>query len=168
MEYFLMTQDTRIANLVQTAPSKELRSIADRSETEIIQLLVKENEHCEYVDYLENPVPLVSERLKQIMEQIDQKVVFDPVVLADPQHGVQHLYWRFSPLKVQCPVSQAEFNQDGTFKKLHINPEAVAGLRLFQIDQVTKCFIVMNLIVVEMMLRRDLTGFKLTKVVLER
>jgi hypothetical protein len=168
MEYFLITQDNRIINYPeQLEISKSFcnREISD--ELGPIQLRIREKDRIEYVDFIARPVPLVSDELKRLLKQFEKAAIFTPVVLADLKHGVQSLYWSLNPPKLDCLSSHTEFNKNGTVGKIVLNPAPVAGFRMFKIDRVIESFLVINLILVESILRRSLTGFRFTRVEVE-
>lgn len=167
MDYFLLFQDQRIPHPVE--PSGALKALFENhpDANAVIQLNIKTAEYTEYIDFIAKPWPLVSDRLKQLLQRFEKKATFLPVVLADKVHGEQHLYWGLIPPKLDCLSEDTQFNKDGTIKKLVLDPKPAAACRLFQIDRVMENYLVANLIVVESMLRRNFTGFKLTRIELE-
>lgn len=172
MDYFLITQDNRwLDRVVPIANPGSLfnhETAADKpDELTPIQINVREAVSPEYVDFIERPLALVSERLKRVWKMVEPEAVFAPVVLTEVKRNVQKLYWHFNPPKIRCLSTQAEFYPNQTIKKLVINPATVADYRIFKIDQTLEPFIVCNLVVVESMLRRGFTGFKFTKVELD-
>lgn len=167
MDYFLITQDQRIVNRVEPVGTTPL--IQDsHDETTPVQLEIKAKDSVEYVDFIERPVPLLSDRLKQLLKLYEPEMAFYPVILTDSRHCSQTLYWKPNLPKLECLSSQAEFHKNGTIKQLVVNESQLSGWRLFQVDQVLEPFIVFDLMIVESMLRRGLTGFKLTRIALER
>jgi hypothetical protein len=164
MDYFWITQDTRIANLPQPKGMTRRQSgETPQAEDELEQYFLKEQAKNSEVDFLARPAPLVSDRLKQLLERLDQTCGFTPVVFCDLKHSTQSLYWRLNPLPIQCCIDQ-EFTNDQTLRKLLLNAALPVDLRIFKIDRIADSLIFCNLIVVESILRRGLTGLKFTKV----
>jgi hypothetical protein len=169
LEYFLITQDHRIPNYPEPlGMSKSFFKQEKLDEFNPVQLQIKDKESIEYVDFIERPVPLVSDELKQLLKQFEKKAGFTPVVLVDLKRGVQSLYWSLHLPKVDCLSSHSEFNKNGTINKLVLNPVPAAAFRMFQVDRVIEDFIMINLVLVESLLRRDLTGFRFTRVEVEK
>ena len=168
MDYFLISQDNRLSNRVEPVGlGKALRENPNRNALTPLQLQITGQDNTEYVDFIERPLPLLSDRLKELWQVYEKRAAFAPLILADVRRGVQYVYWSLTPPKLQCLSSSTEFNQNATLKKLVINSMAVSGFRLFQIDQVMENLLIVNLLVLESMLRRNFTGFKFTKVTLE-
>jgi hypothetical protein len=164
MDYFWVTQDTRISNLPHPeGMTRRQPGETPQAEDDLEQYFLKEQAETTEVDFLARPAPLVSDRLKQLLERLDQTCGFTPVVFCDLKHESQSLYWRLNPLPLQCCVD-LEFNKDQTLQKLILNAALPVNLRMFKIDRVTDSLIFFNLIVVESILRRGLTGLKFTKI----
>jgi hypothetical protein len=165
MDYFWVTQDTRIANLPQ--PEGMTRSQpgeTPQAEDEPEHYFLKEQAEHVVVDFLARPAALVSDQLKQLLERLDKTCVFTPVVFCDLKHSSQLLYWRLNPLPLQCRIDDLEFVPDRTLQKLTLNAAPPVNLRIFKIDRIADSLFFFNLIVVESILRRGLTGLKFTKV----
>jgi hypothetical protein len=166
MDYFLISQDLRIPNRVEpvglTGLLRQSRQ-EDNEDDDLIQVYVKTHQDSEYVDFIERPVPLASDPLKKVLMIFEKRANFTPIVLADLQRQVQTLYWMINPPKLHCLAASAEFNKNGTIKRVVIDSEKVRGYRLFQIGGIMENLIGINLVVAEGILRRDLTGFKLTQ-----
>lgn len=168
MDYFLISQDKRIANLVEPVGlGKALRENPGRDVLTPIQLQITVHDNTEYVDFIERPAPLVSDRLKELWQAYEKRVAFTPVLLADARQGVQQVYWSLTPPKLQCLANHTEFNCNASLDNLVLNPTTVAGFRIFQIDQLVENFLIINLMVLESMLRRNFTGFKFAKIASE-
>jgi hypothetical protein len=117
------------------------------------------------VDFIERPVPLVSDRLRKVLQMYHREIVFAPVVLTDLKRAL--LYWYFKPPQVKCISNQTEFYKNETIKKLVINQTQTAGYRVLQVDHLIQTFILFDLMVVESLLRRGFTGFRLERIEVE-
>jgi hypothetical protein len=161
MDFFLVTQDNRIINRIEPIGiTKDMFKEALSEDDEPMLFYLKEKSQNDYVDLIERPVFLVSDRCKKVLKMYSKQTIFAPVVLGETQQSFQEVYWYVRPPKIDCLSEQAEFNKNGTLKRLVINPGRVAGHRVFQIDQIMESFIVIDLVVLESLLRRGLVGFR--------
>jgi hypothetical protein len=119
------------------------------------------------MDFIERPAPLVSDRLKELWQAYERRTVFAPVILADVRQGIQQVYWSPTPPKLPCLADRTEYNRNATLNNLVLDPEAVAGFRIFKVDQLIENLLIIDLLVLESMLRRNFTGFKFRKVALK-
>lgn len=169
MEYFLLEQDQRVANAVipmnVDIPRRAFSrlNVAEQDDG-AVQYYVKGHSSIEYVDFIERPIPLITDAVKQVMERYDPKIFFKPVVLADPKRMRQTLYWLVIPRIVEGLSSKSEFNKTGTLKRLVIDEKKVGDATIFRIDRVLEDQIVINLYVAESLLRRGFKGLRLKRV----
>jgi hypothetical protein len=168
MDFFLIVQDNRVLNLPKLAGiSRTQTKKATPNELESELFLIKEQEDPVDVDFIEHPVPLVSDRLKQLLKSFDQRCVFTPAVLGDIKRGAQYLYWRLIPPAFYCRATDLEFTEDRTLRQVTLPVSLPAHLRVFKVERVAEEMIFINLIVLESMLRRGFTGFKFTRIELK-
>lgn len=175
MDFFVILQDKRIPDIVEPMGaskviSKDVLNInnADKLERLLVQFQIKEKTHNEYVDYIECPVQLVSDKLKRLLEKYDSSVFFIPVMLADLKNERQEIYWLMVPDVKDCLSPQTEFNKDGTLKKLVIDERKAALFKVFKVKGLLENLLVIRLDVAESILRRDYAGIKLKKVAKEK
>jgi hypothetical protein len=165
MEYFLICQDNRIFNYPEPLGiSKTFLQPERPDQFSPVQFQLRTRERIEYVDFIAKPLPLVSDELKRLLNHFEKAARFTPVVLADMKRGTQRLYWSLEPPKTDCLSDRTEFNKDGTVKRLALRPFPAAGPRMFRIDRVKEDLIVLNLVLVESLLRRDLLGFRFSRI----
>ena len=171
MEYYIIYQDERIYNFTEpTGVAKVIDlSLIKRGKIEAlddspVQVYIKEKSENEYIDFIDKPVTLISENLKQVFDAYDEKIFFKPVVFADAKRMKQDLYWLMVPEGVKCLSSDSEFNRDETLKKLVIDEERVGFSKIFKVSDILEDIIVVNQDVAESILRRDFTGIRLKKV----
>ncbi|MED0679991.1 serine protease [Aneurinibacillus thermoaerophilus] len=171
MNYFIIFQDERVFDAVEPVGiSRVLRKemlteehIDDIEELHL-QFPIKEKTKNEYVDFIQKPIPLLSDKLKQIIEKYAPGLYVKPVVLVDRKRMRQALYWMMIPPCIDCLSERSEFHKDGTIKRLVIDETRAAFTPLFQIEGIMEKYIVINLAVAESLLRRDFTGIRLAKV----
>jgi hypothetical protein len=165
MDFFLIVQDNRVLNLPKLVGISRTRTEkATPNELEPEHFLLKEQEETVYVDFIEHPVPLVSDRLKQLLKSLDHRCVFTPVVFGDIKRGAQHLYWRLIPPAFYCRATDLEFTKERMLRQVTLPGPLPADLRVFKVDRIADGIIFINLIVLESMLRRNFTGFKFSQV----
>lgn len=171
MEYFIISQDKRVLNAVEPMgitkqitkemlKKENLRKLGDLA----IQCDIKENRWKQYIDFIENPISLVSDNLKEILKKYEEKIFLRPVVLADIKELRQDLYWLIIPESVDCLSPKSEFNKDGSIKKLIIDEKKIGYSKIFKVQGVIENLIIIRLDLAESLLRRDFTGIRLKKV----
>jgi hypothetical protein len=129
-----------------------------------LQFQIREQDTTEYVDFIEKPVPLLSDRGKQIIEKYVPKLYVKSVVLKDMKQLRQELYWLIVPPRIDCLSEQSEFYKDGTLKRLVIDESKAAPYKIFKVEGIMEEYILIRLDVAESLLRRDFTGIRLKKV----
>jgi hypothetical protein len=77
------------------------------------------------------------------------------------------VYWYFKPPQVKCISDRTEFYKNETIKKLVINQRHTSGYRVLQVNHLIQTFILFDLMVVEGLLRRGFTGFRLERIEVE-
>ncbi|MBC2580533.1 imm11 family protein [Clostridium sp. DJ247] len=170
MDYYIICQDERVINFAEpiagialdkNAMKKKQRETIDEMP---MQFYIKEKQENQYIDYIEKPIPLVSDKLKTIMENFQEDTFYRPVVLADIKRMKQDLYWNIVPKAVSCLSNKSEFNKNGTLKKLIIDESKIGFNKIFKIDGILEEFTVLSLDLAEAILRRDFTGIKFKKI----
>jgi hypothetical protein len=171
MEYFLLSQDKRVLQAIWPLGIAKLvtdNGLAserwDNLDTLPVQYYLEENSDPEYVDFIASPVPLVSDRLKQLYQKFEATIFFKPVVLADSTQTRQELYWLLNPPRCACVAEQSEFNKDRSLKRLVIDSRQAVRNWIFRVDGILERLIVINLSVAEAVLRRDFSGVKLVRI----
>lgn len=171
MNYFILSQDERISNAVEPVGiaqviKKELLTLDRMDELEELerQFPVLEKNDMLYIDFIEKPIALLSDAVKQLVEKYNPSMPFKAVVLMDMPKLMQTLYWLVIPPKVPCLSTQTEFRLDGTLKKLVLDEDKAAPYSFFQIEGIKENYIVVNIELAESILRRDLRGIRLQKI----
>lgn len=171
MNYFILSQDERISNAVEPIGiaqviKKELLTVERMEELEELerQFPVLAKSENDYIDFIEKPIALLADPVKQLVEKYEPRLPFKPVVLADIPKLKQTLYWLVIPPKVACLSPQTEFHLDGTLKKLVIDEALAAPYTFFKIEGIKEDFIIVNIELAESILRRTFRGIRLRKV----
>lgn len=171
MNYFILTQDERIPNVVEpvgiaSVIKKERLAMEHLEELEALdrQFPVLEKAENDYIDYLEKPIPLLSNPLKRLIKKYAPKMPMKSVVLVNQKEKSQVLYWLMIPPTIACLSPQTEFHPDGTVKRLVIEEELAASSSIFKIEGIKEEHIVVNVALAESLLRRDFRGIRLRKI----
>lgn len=171
MNYFILTQDERIPNVVEPVGiartiQKELLATEHLAELEALdrQFPVLEKAEKDYIDFIEKPIPLLSNSLKRLLQKYAPKMPMKSVVLVDQKQMSQELYWLMIPPAIACLSSQTEYHPDGTVKKLVIEESLAASHSVFKIEGLRETHIVINVALAESLLRRDFRGIRLRKI----
>lgn len=173
MDYFILVQDRRIADAIEPAGlGKMVKRVPFHAaelvalDEQIVPIYLKSGSHKRYIDFIENPVTLVSDQLKQILEKYEPKLFFKPMMLMElgKRPPRQELYWLMAAQRIDCLSPQSEFNINGTLKRLVIDDKKISREKIFQIKGIIEDLLLIRLDVAESLLRRDFTGIKLKKV----
>jgi hypothetical protein len=171
MDFFIISQDNSIPDPVQPAG---ILQVIDRNKIKpenihkmdeiAVQFEVKENSKAIYVDFIENPVPLVSDKLKDILEKYEERIFFKPILLADIKKSRQDVYWLLVPDSIECLSDKSEFNKNDTIKRIVLDEKKVKYRKVFKVKGILENLIIVRLDVAESILRRGFTGITLKKV----
>lgn len=171
MNYFILTQDERMVNVVEPVGitqviKRELlvRERLDELDELDCQFPVLEKRENDYIDYIERPYPLLSDPFKRLVQRYEPKMPLKSVVLMDSTNMIQRLYWLMVPPTVACLSDESEFHRDGTVKKLVIEEELAASYTIFKVEGLKEDYVIVNLAIAESLLRRAYRGIRLHKV----
>jgi len=171
MEYYILLQDDRVIDYAEPIGlskviNRDLIKNADIEalNTDPVMVYIKEKDEYDYIDIIDKPVLLISDKIKQVFDMFEKDGFYKPVVFGDPKHMETHIYHLFIPKKVDCLSSLSEFNPDGTIKRLMLDSNKLHGEHIFSVKGIHECFIIVDLDVVESIIRSDYIGIKLKKV----
>jgi len=173
MDYFLISSDNSILNPIEPIGLSKVLNKAVLSDPDALAELfekmphfyLKDKSHQEYPDFIDNSIPLVSDKLKELMSKFDPSVSFFSVMFVDARHMKQDIYWGMVPTILNCLSPKSEFKMDGSIKRLVIDRKKIEGsVRIFKIDGVVENHIIIDLCLAESLLRRDFNGIDLEKV----
>ncbi len=158
----MFMQDDRIPNAF-IPPSLPPRHSFDTLPA-ISVIDVKVHSNAETVDWLEQPVNMVTDPMKQIMEKYNRGLRFKRVYYIDREHSFQQQYWFMDVPKLDGISGQSEFYPDQRLRRLILDREKVKGHHIFALESALEPYIFASLETVESLLRRGLTGFRLSRV----
>jgi len=172
MDYFIMSQDktlldavqpTGTANQIQRTPFKRLdpKQLDDQP----VQFYIKESFNPIYIDFIEHPLPLVTDTVKTLLEKYQTNIFFKPVLLTDLKRMRQELYWLIIPPSISCLADESVYNVNGTLKKMVLDSGKLKRAKIFTIKGIMENYIIVRLDVAESLIRRNFIGIKFTKAI---
>ncbi|WP_043922563.1 hypothetical protein [Paenibacillus terrae] len=159
----MIQQDDRIAEYMYPVEMnrRQLMEWTASAEESILQFYVSGD--ADYIDFMEHPVSIVSEQLKEIFDVYQAGLNWKLVVFADIQRMQQTRYWMANPPSLMCVSSLSEYHRDGTLRKIILDEYAVENHKIFRVQDADH-HIIVDLDVAECILKFNLTGLKLQKV----
>lgn len=171
LNYFIVSQDHRISNCVEPIGiaqviKKEMLTEEGMKELENydLQFQVLEKSTNNFLDFIEKPIPLLSDTLKRIMNKYEPQMPFVPVVLVELAKLEQQLYWLIIPPTIDCLSEKTEFFPDGTVKQLVIKEDLAEPYTIFKVKGIKEDYLIINIALAESILRREFKGIQLKKV----
>ncbi|KAF6628135.1 hypothetical protein [Paenibacillus peoriae] len=166
MEYYRIAQDERIVNYAYplNITRRELVNqitAAKKDEGAALQFYV---EQSYYLDWLDDPHYMASDKFKQICEKYQADLVWKPAVLANPQAMCQKLYWVLIADEVDCLSTSSEWNKDGTLKTMVLDEQKIGTRKICKLQSSLRHEVIVDLDVAESILKFNLTGIRLYKI----
>jgi len=170
MDYFLLKQDMRYTDIprlepiTQQIPVWKLPHLQPDDIREPLGLYMRSGEDTEFLDYMEEAVPLLSERMMKLWAMYNPAMAFRITVLLDRERMLQLPYYIPFPIVADVLHPDSEWNQDHSMLKQIVLDEAkLQQRRIFRIAGSARPEIVVRLDMAESMLRRDMTGIRLER-----
>lgn len=170
MDYFLLKQDMRYTDIprlepiTQQIPVWKLPQLQPDDIAQPLALYIRSEEESEFLDYMEEAVPLLSERMMKLWAMYDPAMVFRIVVLMDRERRLQVPYYIPFPVIADVLHPDSQWNQDRRLlKHIILDAAKLQQRKIFRIAGSTRPEIVVRLDTAESMLRRDMTGIRLER-----
>ncbi|GAB1532525.1 MULTISPECIES: hypothetical protein [Brevibacillus] len=174
MDYFLMKQDERYTDvpmLLDVRKKIDTRDIHRERSHKIADPLIfqiKSDAESSFLDILEYPLFLLSDKLKRLVEAYEPDTLFKLTPLIDLSRHLQKNYYLPIFDEVEVVSAHSEFHRGNSqIKNLVLKEENMHGKKILRIKESEKPLIVVRLDVAESILRRDLTGIRLERVPVE-
>lgn len=164
LDFYMLTQDQRIDGALKPLGRVDMRPEGAIDKSIHLQFPIQKAEKAVEVDFIERPLPLISNRLKQLAEKFCPRMKFAPVGLMNLEKREQYWYWLASFPQVACLSAESEFHPNGTLKRIVIDSFKAGNHPIFQLEGPREHYIIVNLMLAESILRRDFTGLKLISV----
>lgn len=173
MRYFRLMVDERVKHRVEPAALSPLQVEAILSNAPMKEpqdaplfLAVHTDQRTIYPDFLEFPIPLVSDRLKVLLEKYMPGLEWEAAILTDFQQARQDVYWVLRPPIIDCLSAQTEWYPNDTLKRLVLRQGEMES-PVFRIEGLIEPHIYIHLSVAESLLRRSFTGIRVQRVEIE-
>jgi len=164
MIYFAMRQDKRILDspeLILTGQEVEELQQFPTPESLVVSKIIyvkrKLMKKIDYLDLIETPVLLISEKLKSLMMKYQKNIWMRTVVLIDEQTGYQRIYYAIYPPRIPCTSKQSVFNYHQQVKAFILAEDKVGYNRIF-VPKGLERHLIVRLDVAESILRRKSNG----------
>lgn len=169
MEYYIMSLDKRIQNkfILQKFPEAGAveydTSHADKVR-EHTMLHTIESDKSAYPDVLEEPLFMVSQKVKEVLELYDEGAIYKRVSMVNMPRKKRTEYHVLLVDRIECLHQDAEFYPDKSIKKLVLDKEKIADKTIFKVKGIGPAYMIVTTDIVESLLRRGCYGIKFTKV----
>jgi hypothetical protein len=171
MEYFIISQDDALQDYQigfedLRSASRTLEVTTDQAEEikDRTVVLVNGDEDSVWPDFIERPVVLVSDMIKQVMSMHDERAIFKSAVLNHVKLLKQSAYWLLLADRLDCLSDRTEFDKAGRVQRLVLDADRAEGHAVFRVAGIVETWLVINLDVAESLLRRRTFGMKLRKI----
>lgn len=166
--YLVMRADKRIRNKIKfrdldmehTMPltEEEIKKIQD-----ITVLFMIGDKGSVYPDFIEQPIPMISDRLKKLLEKYDDTTDYKKVIW-NQKGEKQALYWTIFPKKILCFSKNSTYYPNGMIKEIRLNKEQIGRHKIFRMEEKNNYDIVVHLDVAESIMRRAPNGVLFTSI----
>jgi len=169
MEYYIMSLDKRIKNkfILQKFPqagSVEYDTSDANQLREHTVLQTIESDKSVYPDVLEEPIYMVSQMVREVLELYDESAVYKKVSMINTPRNKRTWYNVLLVDRIDCLHRDAEFYPDKSIKRLVLDKEKIAEKTIFKIQGIGPAYMVVTVDIVESLLRRGCYGVRFTKV----
>ncbi|MCL1989319.1 MAG: hypothetical protein FWG67_00350 [Defluviitaleaceae bacterium] len=123
----------------------------------VTTLYVRGSPDSIFLDIYTWPLYLVSEKVKEVIEAYEHRVIFKPVILANIEHRIQKRYHLMMVDQIDAIAKETTYRLD-KITKLVIDESKTEGRGIFEISTSKDHYLIVKLNVMESMLRRDVQG----------
>lgn len=166
--YLVMRADKRIRNKIKfrdldmehTVPltEEEIKKIQ-----EITVLFMTGDSDSVYPDFIEQPVPMISDRFKKLLEKYDSTTDYKKVIWNQIGEK-QALYWTIFPKKISCISANSTYYPNGIIKEIRLNREQIGEHKVFRVEEKNNYDIIVHLDLAESIMRREPNGVLFTSI----
>lgn len=169
MEYYIMSLDKRIQNkfILQKFPDAGTVEY-DISEADQLKehtvLHTIESDKSAYPDVLEEPLYMVSQKVREVLELYDESAIYKTVSMLNMPRNKRTWYYVLLVDRIECLHRDTEFYPDKSIKRLVLDREKIGKKTIFKIQGIGPAYVVVTIDIVESLLRRGCYGVRFTKV----
>lgn len=160
MYYFRLQQDKRVFDGLRLEQVSRDIEIEERN-----MVFVKEDgEKPVYLDFIDHPRWLISDRMKGLLEKYDRFLRFYSAVVTERSAQRQEIYWFMEPKEVDSLSERTQVDAGGICRRLVLAETKVRREPFFRVAGMKEGLLIVRLDVAESLLRRDFTGLHFTPV----
>ncbi|WP_110955861.1 hypothetical protein [Anaerosinus massiliensis] len=158
MEYFILRQDRNLTGAIKPLNLSWLKKIHDFEDITVVA--VDKQSHEQYVDFLDSPRAIASDKLKRILSAYNSQIIFKILMLVD----VKSIYWLFEAPEIDCLSPNTELQKKDKITRLVLDREKVKEHAVFSVKGIPEHYIIINLNVAEKIFQQDPWGIILQEV----
>ncbi|AIQ13843.1 hypothetical protein [Paenibacillus durus] len=160
MYYFRLQQDKRFVDGMRLEHVSRDMEIYERN----IVFVKEDGEQPVYLDFIDHPRWLVSDRMKGLLEKYDRFLRFYSAVLTGRSTRRQDIYWFMEPGETDSLSERTQVDASGACRRLVLAETKVRRERIFRVAGVKEDILIVRLDVAESLQRRGFTGLHFTPV----
>ena len=169
MEYYIMGLDRRIQNafVLKKFPdggAVEYNTFYADKVREHTVLYTEATDHSSYPDVLEEPLYMVSQKVREVIELYDETAIYKKVSMVNMPRKKRSEYNVLLVDRIDCLHEDAEFYPDKSIKNLVLDRKKIGDRVIFKVKGIGPAYMIVSLDIVESLLRRNCYGVKFTKV----
>ncbi|KAF6570926.1 hypothetical protein JDW19_14580 [Paenibacillus polymyxa] len=171
MDYFLLKQDVRythvpaLQKVMETIDPWKLYDLQPEDIVKPLMFHVKADAESIFIDYLEGPIPLISDALKRLVQAYVPEMPMKLTILTQIEQRIQKNYYIPFVERLAAVHPESEWNLDqSVLRKLVLRADAIRGHKIFRIQESATPMIIVRLDIAESILRRDYTGIALEQI----
>lgn len=170
-KYFLIRPDksyTDQPEIINVAQNLPLQAIYKGESWKIPSrplLSVKPSPYTFFAEYMELPMPLISEKTRDILKEFEDSFICKEIILYDRENQRNALYSIPFFKRIDCVSEQSICNPNrSVIRELVLKKELIQGIPFFYLENMDHLFLVMRLDVIERLLYAGVSGFTLSPV----
>lgn len=173
MRFFTMEQDKALADLIEfrdfdiCGPRHIFykRDADDINDSTTLYLTEKSGECAP--DFIQSPIPLVSDTVKKVLDMYEDDMVFRSVAIISKEQGTILPYHTLLLDSMGALSEKTEFYPNGSVKRLVLDRDKIGEHHVFWINDRRFRNPFVSLEIVESLLRRNVTGIIFREVEVE-
>ncbi|HEX3075530.1 MAG TPA: hypothetical protein VHQ24_01540 [Lachnospiraceae bacterium] len=129
---------------------------------------IEEDRDTMFVDILATPIFLLTEKIKKLLSMFEPNLNFKEFILLDQGHGRTETYYMPTLEEIDCLSEKSEFSRmHSELARIVLDREKIQDKAIFTIAGVDRRYVIARLDVIESMIRRDATGYRITELEVE-
>lgn len=171
MRYFLLEADkgyTNVPQIINLHAQIDVRDLKKGSYYKIpkrILLRIRGNKNTVYTDVISQPVFLISELMKKVLEKYEPNLNYKETVLLDQEYGQAERYYLPTLEEIDCLTKESVFNLNhSVLHKIVIDTDRTEDKCLFALSGVSNRYVIARLDLIESVLRRGAKGLHLKEI----